>query len=369
MLFAKMRHGVLEIAAGDERCYVEPPTLQRLSLLWTFRNFRRLSVSVLSHRQQQILEQLLEIAQQPSGERVNPELVIGRAEFSTYPRLKAPTVAESRNDAACKPAVERRTRLRPSDSTALSGLQKMESPAVSASMSARPAVDNISETGPPRPRRRVGWILAFASVVGCSMLALRIRMDQAQRAVPAIKASSSRSTASKPSIPQQENAMLAPGSRISPAAFRLTPLKNSAISVRSGSGVGLNSRTVPVLEPRSSSTGVQTNSATVRPNVVMAPRSVIYPVLPMLRQPGEANRQVLVRAVIDAHGTVTEVIVPGQDPRLTAAVTKAVKQWQYRPYLLNGQPAEVETLMMFTVLGQDAISVRFLPPGTTIANR
>jgi Gram-negative bacterial TonB protein C-terminal len=117
----------------------------------------------------------------------------------------------------------------------------------------------------------------------------------------------------------------------------------------------------------SSSAGVQAHAAMMRPNVLLAPRRVIYPVLPVFKQAGEANRQILVRAVIDTRGTVAEVLVPGQDRRLTAAFTKAVKQWQYRPYLLNGQPAEVETLMMFTVLGPDAISVRFLPPSESLA--
>jgi TonB family protein len=32
-----------------------------------------------------------------------------------------------------------------------------------------------------------------------------------------------------------------------------------------------------------------------------------------------------------------------EDPRLREAAVKAVKQWEYRPYLLNGQPVEVET--------------------------
>ena len=80
------------------------------------------------------------------------------------------------------------------------------------------------------------------------------------------------------------------------------------------------------------------------------------------------NRQIFVRAIISLRrGKCGGGGGAGQDRRLTAAVTKAVKQWQYRPYLLNGQPAEVETLMMFTVLGQDTISVRFLPPGKTTA--
>ena len=31
------------------------------------------------------------------------------------------------------------------------------------------------------------------------------------------------------------------------------------------------------------------------------------------------------------------------DPILAEAAVKAVKQWRYRPYLLKGEPVEVET--------------------------
>jgi protein TonB len=33
-------------------------------------------------------------------------------------------------------------------------------------------------------------------------------------------------------------------------------------------------------------------------------------------------------------------------PRLVAAAMDAVKQWRYRPYMLNGEPVEVETIVM-----------------------
>jgi TonB family protein len=36
-----------------------------------------------------------------------------------------------------------------------------------------------------------------------------------------------------------------------------------------------------------------------------------------------------------------------EDPRLCEAAVKAVKQWEYRPYLLNGQPVEIETQVVF----------------------
>jgi protein TonB len=40
-------------------------------------------------------------------------------------------------------------------------------------------------------------------------------------------------------------------------------------------------------------------------------------------------------------------------PMLTSAAINAVKQWQYKPYILNGQPVEVETniTVNFTLSG------------------
>jgi TonB-like protein len=365
MLFAKMRHGVVEIAAGDERGYVEPPALQRLHLLWTFRNFHRLSVSVLSHRQQQMLEQLS--TWQRSGERVDPEFVIGRAEFSTYPRIKLPAPAESQHQAARRHAGEQHRKVSPSDRVVLDGLQNSECSPPPAFIASHSTAERIAKTVTAPAKRWTAWILAFASVVVCSAVALRIGINQRRSPVLAIKTSSSASAGYTTTTPLRENAAPAPTSRIVPASFRLSARKDSAIPLSSGSEAGLNIEAVHTLGPNSSSADVEVQAAKVRPNVLLAPRSVIYPVLPILKQAGEANRQILVRAIIDSRGTVAEVLVPGQDRRLAAAVTKAVRQWQYRPYLLNGQPAEVETLMIFTVLGQDTISVRFLPPGESLA--
>jgi hypothetical protein len=367
MLFAKMRHGVVEIAAGDERCYVEPPALQRLHLLWTFRNFHRLSVSVLSHKQQQMLEQLSDLTRQRSAERVDPEFVIGRAEFSAYPRIKLAGLAETQNQATRRHAGEQHRRVRLSDRVVVDGVQNSECSAPPASMPPHSPAEGIAKTVTAPAKRWTVWILAFASVVICSTVALRTRINHAKGPVLAIKASSSTSAANTTTTPLRENAVPAPTSRILPATFRLPARKDSTIPLSRDFEAGPKSEAGAPLGRSLSSAGVQAHPAMVRPNVLLAPRSVIYPVLPVFKQAGGANREILVRAVIDIRGTVAEVLVPGQDRRFTAAFTKAVKQWQYRPYLLNGQPAEVETLMMFTVRGPDAISVRFLSPGESLA--
>jgi len=76
---------------------------------------------------------------------------------------------------------------------------------------------------------------------------------------------------------------------------------------------------------------------------------------------GNGKKQILVKALVNASGTVDDVQVPGQAAAVAITVAKTVRQWRYQPYLLNGQPVEVETHMIFTVLGPDTITVRFLP--------
>ena len=48
-------------------------------------------------------------------------------------------------------------------------------------------------------------------------------------------------------------------------------------------------------------------------------------------------------ATVSKEGRIANIKVLNGDGMLTRAATDAVKQWQYRPYLLNGQPVEVET--------------------------
>src|SRR5579863_4504673 len=62
---------------------------------------------------------------------------------------------------------------------------------------------------------------------------------------------------------------------------------------------------------------------------------------------------VVLRAIISTKGAVTELTPVSGDPLLTSAAIKAVKKWKYKPYLLNGQPVEVETTVQvnFTLSG------------------
>ena len=52
---------------------------------------------------------------------------------------------------------------------------------------------------------------------------------------------------------------------------------------------------------------------------------------------------VLLQATIDTKGNITNLNAVQGDPILVEASIKAVKQWRYKPYVLNGEPVEVET--------------------------
>jgi protein TonB len=78
----------------------------------------------------------------------------------------------------------------------------------------------------------------------------------------------------------------------------------------------------------------------------MAEANLVHDVAP--KYPPEAGRAgiegtVVLLAVIGKDGTVKDVRVEKGLPVLAQAAIEAVKQWRYRPYLLNGEPVEVDS--------------------------
>jgi periplasmic protein TonB len=78
----------------------------------------------------------------------------------------------------------------------------------------------------------------------------------------------------------------------------------------------------------------------------IAEANLVYDVAP--KYPPEAGREriegiVVLMAVIGKDGTVRDVRVESGLPVLAQAAIEAVKQWRYRPYLLNGQAVEIDS--------------------------
>jgi protein TonB len=62
---------------------------------------------------------------------------------------------------------------------------------------------------------------------------------------------------------------------------------------------------------------------------------------------------VLLQAEISKDGSIQNLRLISGHPMLAPAAIEAVKQWKYRPYILNGEPVEVETQITvnFTLAG------------------
>ena len=67
------------------------------------------------------------------------------------------------------------------------------------------------------------------------------------------------------------------------------------------------------------------------------------PPYPPLARAARVQGEVVLSAVIDTNGTIQNLQLISGHPMLVPAAISAVKQWRYKPYLLNGQPVEVET--------------------------
>jgi protein TonB len=69
----------------------------------------------------------------------------------------------------------------------------------------------------------------------------------------------------------------------------------------------------------------------------------VQPTYPALARSARIQGTVMLQAVISKQGTIENLIVLAGHPMLVPAAIDAVRQWHYRPYILNNEPVEVET--------------------------
>jgi periplasmic protein TonB len=69
----------------------------------------------------------------------------------------------------------------------------------------------------------------------------------------------------------------------------------------------------------------------------------VEPTYPQIARTARISGSVVLTAVIAKDGQIENLTLVSGHPMLAPAAIDAVKQWRYRPYLLNGEPVEVET--------------------------
>jgi protein TonB len=79
----------------------------------------------------------------------------------------------------------------------------------------------------------------------------------------------------------------------------------------------------------------------------------IQPNYPPLARQARIQGTVVLHAVISKEGAIENLTLVSGHPMLAPAAIDAVKQWRYKPYLLNGEPVEVDTEVQvnFTLAG------------------
>jgi periplasmic protein TonB len=79
----------------------------------------------------------------------------------------------------------------------------------------------------------------------------------------------------------------------------------------------------------------------------------VNPVYPPLARQARIQGTVVLQAQISKTGDIENLQLITGHPMLAPAAIEAVKQWKYKPYLLNGEPVEVDTQVQvnFTLAG------------------
>ena len=79
----------------------------------------------------------------------------------------------------------------------------------------------------------------------------------------------------------------------------------------------------------------------------------VPPAYPPLARQARIQGVVILQAQISKEGNIQNLQLISGHPMLAPAAIEAVKQWKYKPYLLNGEPVEVDTQVQvnFTLAG------------------
>ena len=123
------------------------------------------------------------------------------------------------------------------------------------------------------------------------------------------------------------------------------PPTNGAFTDIPGQGIiAGNAPTVPSPPKPTGPTRIQQGGIVTEASILSQTR----PVYPTLARQAHIQGSVVLHAIIGKDGRVAQLEVMSGHPLLVQAALDAVKQWLYKPTLLNGDPVEVDTTITVT---------------------
>jgi protein TonB len=168
-----------------------------------------------------------------------------------------------------------------------------------------------------------------------------MNLDQKTRLAAKPQSSLTQSTPAKPIVVKPGAAQITPGiqaakpqqSQPTPPTLTLSASNNSNAALAS---IVSTSAAKPALGSFRVSQGVSQGMVVKRVAPVYSATAL------QLHKEGTVE----LMATISKDGAVTSVQVLKGDLLLAKSAVDAVKQWKYRPYLLNGEPVEIQTQIM-----------------------
>jgi len=336
----RLKFGFLLFETQQGFVRVELSFWQRVYLLWTFRNFRQLTVPLLNSRQRALVTALFASGERTVSDPHDPDLSIGMVEDFLPPT--------PRTDAALSANKE------------LQEEEKVIAPPSGISPNPQPT---------PWPSPKVAWsrmaavagvlVLCVISVVAWHRIERAPRSEARNQSPPRINAAISpdSSHSAAPSLIDRSQALSAPAETA--AQPRVT---KSVVQLAS---------TVTVTPVPKARTHIPTPASTpdlqlsVEDDSILASRPPVrsvYPVYPDVNTRGA----VALTAQVDSDGRVRSVRVVSGNHALASAAVRAVRLWRYSPYLEDGRPVATETNIVISFISEDTISMTF-PPSLPLA--
>jgi len=106
-------------------------------------------------------------------------------------------------------------------------------------------------------------------------------------------------------------------------------------------GMGLGTATTPKINvaPAKPTGPARISGGVIAGNLI----NKVTPTYPPIARAAHVGGQVVLHAIISKQGTIESLQAISGPDMLKSAALDAVRQWRYKPYLLNGDPTEVDT--------------------------
>jgi protein TonB len=176
--------------------------------------------------------------------------------------------------------------------------------------------------------------MAAAPATSAAASPARERSKPAKSPAPAAVDAPFAATTERAALPPLEVEVVAGNRHIN------VPAKSNAIHLDVEGGAASSASSAPAAAPSglvSAGDRMQLSPQTTQSVSVSVP-----PDYPLLARQMKVQGAVSLQALISREGTIQEIQILSGPGILAAAAREAVKQWHFKPYLLNGQPVETQ---------------------------